>query len=71
MIAPGDLPRSAPQEPATSPNLPGRKLHWGKYRDYDVCNDPNLNTTVLGATLLGPIIFRELWAIRAVLLVHS
>ena len=38
-------------------NLLGRKPHWGKYLDYDVSNDPNLNTTVLGATLSKPIFF--------------
>ena len=43
----------------------------GKYLDYNVSNDPNLNTTVLGATLSEPIIFLGFWAIRAVLLVHS
>jgi hypothetical protein len=52
-------------------NLLGRKPHWGKYLDYDVSNDPNLNTTVLGATLSKPIFFLGFWAIRAVLLVHS
>jgi hypothetical protein len=51
-------------------NLLGPKPH-GKYLDYDVSNDPNLNTTVLGATLSKPIFFLGFWAIRAVLLVHS
>ena len=39
------------------PNLLGQKPHWGEYLDYDVSNDPNLNTTVLGATLSKPIFF--------------
>ena len=52
-------------------NLLWRKPLWGKYLDYDVSNDPNLNTTVLGATLSEPIILLGFWAIRAVPLVHS
>ena len=39
------------------PNLLGQKPHWGDYLDYDVSNDPNLNTTVLGAPLSKPIFF--------------
>ena len=52
------------------PNLLGQKPHWGEYLDYDVSNDPNLNTTVLGATLSKPIFFLGFWA-RWVSAVHS
>ena len=39
------------------PNLLGQKPHWGEYLDYDVSNDPNLNTTVLGLPFRSPSSF--------------